>query len=82
MRAVQFNGVSEVFGHTHMAPFYTPANIFYMPGIMEDPYSTQKALMRNLCNIINSYPNPPRYLLYRVLEPPGPYIVGIWGVVN
>ena len=25
-------------------------------------------------------PNPPRYLLYRVLEPPGPYIVGTWEV--
>ena len=26
------------------------------------------------------YPELPRYLLYRVLEPLGPYIVGTWGV--
>ena len=25
-------------------------------------------------------PQPPRYLLYRVLEPLGSYIVGTWGV--
>ena len=25
-------------------------------------------------------PKPPRYLLYRVLEALGPYIVGTWGV--
>ena len=25
-------------------------------------------------------PQPPRYLLYRVLEPLGPYIVGTWAV--
>ena len=25
-------------------------------------------------------PEPPRYLLYRVLEPSGPYIVGTWEV--
>ena len=25
-------------------------------------------------------PSPPRYLLYRVLEPLGPYIVGTWEV--
>ena len=26
------------------------------------------------------FPNPPRCLLYRVLEPLGPFIVGTWGV--
>ena len=26
------------------------------------------------------FPPPPRYLLYRVLEPLGPYIVGTWEV--
>ena len=27
-----------------------------------------------------SFPSPPKYLLYRALEPPGPYIVGTWRV--
>ena len=31
-------------------------------------------------DLLESIPNPPRYPLYGVLEPLGPFIVGTWGV--